>query len=319
VVRAWRAAARYRRSKALFRRIARPESIALALVQLGLRETYVADLDAIAGAAPAVSSMTPSPRCGLPAIGSMRVCRVGANARARATDRRRPSRWQDHCRLESLPSWSCSPKCGRFVGSERLIFSLDLKQGWPLTQVSDWHRWRLSKSAATAVNAVCGRMIVPIWQQVGSGQGVARRSSAAGCGVAFPSWRSPRAAACEAAAEPGILASRGARRIAGPRASHAPPAVISNSGSDSATARRGPPCPRLVPEPTCARSSTIIRRTPHSQLSPRFCSTASGLQSDTWVTRPALLQTRLKISRSLPTISRISASNSQLGSDSARQ
>src|SRR5256885_1731523 len=55
----------YRPIQSILAPDARPESIARALVPLGLREAYVADLDAIAGAAPAIFIYESLARCGL--------------------------------------------------------------------------------------------------------------------------------------------------------------------------------------------------------------------------------------------------------------
>ena len=61
--------------------------------------------------------------------------------------------------------------CLRVIGRVRAVFSLDLKQGRPLTVVPDWRERTPGELAALAVSLGAGRVIVLDLARVGVGQG----------------------------------------------------------------------------------------------------------------------------------------------------
>jgi phosphoribosylformimino-5-aminoimidazole carboxamide ribotide isomerase len=151
---------------------ARPTSIASALAAAGFRETYVADLDAIAGAEPAWPIYTDLMRRGLELW-------VDAGL-STAEDARKIDRFRCDGRplsaivagLESLADTAALFEMCAVVGPERLIFSLDLRSGVPLTNSTAWKKLSPLQIAAIALRAGVRRMIVLDLAQVGMGEGV---------------------------------------------------------------------------------------------------------------------------------------------------
>jgi phosphoribosylformimino-5-aminoimidazole carboxamide ribotide isomerase len=169
---------------------ARPSSVARALVQLGFRQAYLADLDAIekgvrsrfsqsgqAGAEsrdsrPAWSIYEELMRLGLDLVIDAGLA-DGAQARAMA-------RFEVDSRpiagivagLESLPDPAALEEMCGAIGPRRLVFSLDLKQGVPLAGSPAWHGLSAEQIAAIALRIGVRRMIVLDLADVGMGQGV---------------------------------------------------------------------------------------------------------------------------------------------------
>jgi phosphoribosylformimino-5-aminoimidazole carboxamide ribotide isomerase len=155
---------------------ARPTSIGAALAAAGFRETYVADLDAIAGAEPAWSIYADLVRCGLELW-------VDAGL-STAEDARKIERFRCDGRplsaivagLESLADTAALFDVCAVVGPERLIFSLDLRSGVPLTRSTAWEKLSPRQIATIALRAGVRRMIVLDLAQVGMGAGVGTES-----------------------------------------------------------------------------------------------------------------------------------------------
>lgn len=149
---------------------AQPASVAEALAKAGFRTTYVADLDAIAGATPAWAIYETLMRCGLELW-------VDAGL-ARAEQAREMASFEVDSRsltaivagLESLQSPAeLAPMC-RAVGNRRLIFSLDLKDGAPLGGAG-WRGLTSRQIAVVALRMGVRRMIVLDLAAVGMGRG----------------------------------------------------------------------------------------------------------------------------------------------------
>ena len=152
---------------------ASPKAIGAALKsRFGFREAYVADLDAIAGAAPAWSIYEELARCGL----SLRLDAGAATAeQARRIAEFRGGQWFSAVviGLESLSSPESLEAMLAAIGRERLAFSLDMKQGEPLTGAEAWRGLEPLEIAARALRLGVRRFIVLDLAQVGMSAGVA--------------------------------------------------------------------------------------------------------------------------------------------------
>jgi len=74
--------------------------------------------------------------------------------------------------LESLDGPETLAEMCRVVGAERLVFSLDLKAGQPLTSAAAWQGLSAEQIAGVALRAGVRRMIVLDLSKVGMGGGV---------------------------------------------------------------------------------------------------------------------------------------------------
>jgi phosphoribosylformimino-5-aminoimidazole carboxamide ribotide isomerase len=151
---------------------AQPINVARGLSQAGFRETYVADLDAILGAAPAWSTYAQLMRAGLELW-----------VDAGLTSMEQASRIADFqvdgrplaaivAGLETLASPQCLAEMLAIVGAARLIFSLDLRAGEPLSGSIAWKNLTPQQIANLALRLGVRRMIVLDLARVGMGQGV---------------------------------------------------------------------------------------------------------------------------------------------------
>ena len=150
---------------------ARPRSVAAALAAAGFRDTYVADLDAIAGAQPAWRTYGELIDCGLaPWIDA--GLRTADEAQALADFRHAGQSLAGIIAgLESLESPAALHEMCRRLGS-RLIFSLDLKRGLPLSGSAAWQGLDPRQIALVALRAGVRRMIVLDLARVGMADGV---------------------------------------------------------------------------------------------------------------------------------------------------
>ncbi len=199
----------YRPVESIIATDAQPATVAKAFVDLGLSDVYVADLDAIAGAEPAWASYRQMARCGARLTIDAGLCdssraaemaefHTGRQGRqplgATAPLAHSRSRWSldfvkkltitevsrtDERRLSGivagLESLSDADSLTTFVetiGTDRLIFSLDLSDGRPLTEVAAWRALDAMRIAEMATCAGIRRMIVLDLHRVGTGQGV---------------------------------------------------------------------------------------------------------------------------------------------------
>jgi phosphoribosylformimino-5-aminoimidazole carboxamide ribotide isomerase len=151
----------------------RPASVASALVRhFAPAAVYVADLDAIQYGRPQWDSYRE-----IAAAGVSILLDAGTGTSCAAT-----RVWQFLQReriaadlvigLESLAAVSDLDGLLTNFPSERLIFSLDLKHGQPLTEVETWQSLTPAEIAADVVHRGVGRMIVLDLAAVGVGEGV---------------------------------------------------------------------------------------------------------------------------------------------------
>ena len=152
---------------------AMPATVAAALkARFGFREVYIADLDAIAGADPAWSIYEALARCGL----SLRLDAGAATVeQARRIAEFCGGRWFSAVviGLESLSSPESLAAMLAAIGSERLAFSLDMKEGVPLARAEAWRDLEPLEIAARAWRLGVRRFIVLDLAQVGMSAGAA--------------------------------------------------------------------------------------------------------------------------------------------------
>ena len=167
----------YRPVQSLLNCEATPRGVADAFVRhFKFDVVYVADLDAIAGSEPNWEAYDAIATAGLRLIidaGTNSVDSV-----SRFIDRSRATGW---CRgvivgLESLRSEQDLVVIRDAIGTKRAVFSLDLKNGKPLTNLPSWRESEPIQLVDAAVNAGFERLIVLDLASVGGGEGVSVRS-----------------------------------------------------------------------------------------------------------------------------------------------
>lgn len=136
---------------------------------LGCDEWYVADLDAITGAAPQRALVR-----ALAGLGGRLLVDAGVAAPDRArgvlTDGGGAARVV--VGLETLPSFAALEQVVRAVGGERVVFSLDLREGRPVRLPGAPHHGAPLELARAAADAGAAAILVLDLARIGSGAGV---------------------------------------------------------------------------------------------------------------------------------------------------
>jgi phosphoribosylformimino-5-aminoimidazole carboxamide ribotide isomerase len=158
---------------------AEPAIVAQALVDhFQFEQLYVADLDAIAGAEPAWETYERIAACGVRLLVDAGVAELPrASALSEFSAAGHPLAGVI-VGLETLESPRPLREIAQQVGPERLIFSLDMQQGQPITRGGVWTRMNTGEIAMLAHACGARRMILLDLADVGVGQGV---STAALC------------------------------------------------------------------------------------------------------------------------------------------
>jgi phosphoribosylformimino-5-aminoimidazole carboxamide ribotide isomerase len=147
------------------------DAIALArayLERLGVRELYAADLDAIRGGGPQRVLTN-----GVARLGAPLWLDAGVRTAADASDALASGASRVVVGLETLPSFDALADICRAMGSERVAFSLDLRDGAPLGADETIEPGASAHTlAARAVDAGAGAVIVLDLARVGTGAGV---------------------------------------------------------------------------------------------------------------------------------------------------
>ena len=123
----------------------------------GFREVYVADLDAIGGAEPAWSTYAELTDAGSRTLGRRGSGNARSAPRAGRVASRRPRPPRSSPGSNRSPDPKCFRNCGDSWGPQRLVFSLDLKNGAPLVarrRVARTHSWQIAMLGAAL--RVCG-------------------------------------------------------------------------------------------------------------------------------------------------------------------
>jgi phosphoribosylformimino-5-aminoimidazole carboxamide ribotide isomerase len=162
----------YRPVQSSIAKSASPRDVAEALArQFGFQTAYVADLDAIAGGEPAWQSYDHIAAAGLAlwldaGLGDVpRAQRLLEFLEARGGIERLV------IGLESLATPRVLTDLVAACGAERMVFSLDLKAGVPLTTADAWRELSPEQIAATAVECGINSLILLDLAHVGTYQG----------------------------------------------------------------------------------------------------------------------------------------------------
>jgi phosphoribosylformimino-5-aminoimidazole carboxamide ribotide isomerase len=139
----------------------------LYTAQLGVGELYVADLDAIAGGVEQDAAVRDLTSPGAPVWLDAGVSTVAQAQRAIARGATRVV-----VGLETLTSFAALRDIATAVTPERVTFSLDLRDGRPITNDASIRALPLGSIAAQAVDAGARSVIVLDLARVGSGRGV---------------------------------------------------------------------------------------------------------------------------------------------------
>jgi HisA/HisF family protein len=135
--------------------------------RLGCDECYVADLDAIAGGPPQHALLE-----ALAGLGVRWLVDSGAADPAAARTALAHGASRVVVGLETLPSFAALRDIAHAIGSERLIFSLDLRDGEPVRRPGTSHHAAPPALAAAAVGAGAAAILVLDLARVGTGRGV---------------------------------------------------------------------------------------------------------------------------------------------------
>jgi phosphoribosylformimino-5-aminoimidazole carboxamide ribotide isomerase len=159
----------------------RPLDVATALrTHFGLSLFYLADLDAIAGAAPALSLYAELRSHGF-------ALWVDAGVRDADVGRLHESGVEGIVvGLETVEGPGVIGSLIRHLGADRVIFSLDLKEGQPLGRFSGWQSAAPFAIAAEAIALGVRQLIVLDLAQVGSNAGTGTEPLCRRLTVAFP-------------------------------------------------------------------------------------------------------------------------------------
>jgi len=149
-----------------------PAAVGDAFRRLGFSEAYIADLDAIGGAEPDWRAYEALIECGLRLLVD-----AGAGTRQRAEAL---ARFDDTGRqlaavvvgLESIADHAELAVAIEAVTPDRLIFSLDLRAGVPITRVLHWRQLPAEAIAAKVIELGVRRMIVLDLARVGVNEGI---------------------------------------------------------------------------------------------------------------------------------------------------
>ncbi len=150
---------------------AEPLTVARALRdRFGLDSLYVADLDALGGAPPALEVLT-----ALGADGFRLMVDIGVRSARQAASLRRLGIDDVIVALETLPDIDHLRRIVTELGARRTVFSLDLRDGVPITESASWTGKNSAGIAIEAYDAGVRRMIVLDLTSVGSGEGPAQQ------------------------------------------------------------------------------------------------------------------------------------------------
>jgi phosphoribosylformimino-5-aminoimidazole carboxamide ribotide isomerase len=162
----------YRPIESRLCRTSAPVDVAQALAKaFGFREAYVADLDAIAGAEPAWDAYRAIAESGLQLLVDAGLC---SNVTLTRFVTCRDEGWLAAAivGLETLPSIDFLAQCVAELGSERIVFSLDLKEGQPISRLPEWQEADPFAIATQAFEVGVKRMVILDLARVGTSTGV---------------------------------------------------------------------------------------------------------------------------------------------------
>lgn len=146
---------------------AEPLAVARAFrTHFGLTTLYVADLDAIAGGRPAWAILD-----ALRADGFALWLDAGVRAVATVAQLQRPGIHAIVAGLETIPGPDLLKEIRGVIEPERILVSIDLKHGQPLTPFARWQSTAVETIAREIVNLGYHQLLLLDLAQVGMGQG----------------------------------------------------------------------------------------------------------------------------------------------------
>lgn len=149
-----------------------PCEVAAALADVNVAKIYVADLDAIAGAAPDWHAYDAIARAGLPMLIDAGIASLNAATDFLAATKNRLPLAGLIIGLETLSSLSVLDDILAAIGPERLIFSLDIIQHRPNTTIAKFSAYSPLELAQAVLRIGVRRMVVLDIASVGMGGGV---------------------------------------------------------------------------------------------------------------------------------------------------
>jgi phosphoribosylformimino-5-aminoimidazole carboxamide ribotide isomerase len=159
-----------------------PRDVARALAEhFAIREFYVADLDAIGGSPPAQATYEQ-----LHADGYRLWIDAGIRTVAHAARMAALGVQRIVVGLETVEGPACVAAICRSLGSDRVVFSLDLNGGEPLGNLQAWHAATADAIVAQAMAAGITRLLVLDLAHVGMGGGTGTESLCAWLHQAYP-------------------------------------------------------------------------------------------------------------------------------------
>lgn len=163
----------YQRVQSVLCPRAEPERIAAAIKEaLHLRTVYVADLDAILQDAPNWDAYEAIADLGMELWIDAGLKNLSQASQLNAFLNKRAGQGGVIAGLETVSSPGMLAEMLSVIGPERLIFSLDLKAGQPLTTSPDWQAMNAEEILQAALAIGVQRFIVLDLAQVGIDQGV---------------------------------------------------------------------------------------------------------------------------------------------------
>jgi len=155
---------------------ASPAAVAAAFAKLGFREAYVADLDAIAGRPANQAGYHAIRAAGLASLaidaGITSIAQAAALVDGGPAEDTQPAPATSVvCGLESVATPELLAELLALLGPRRLIFSLDLKAGQPLTTSPAWAAITPLQIAHVALSLGVRRLIVLDLADVGTASG----------------------------------------------------------------------------------------------------------------------------------------------------
>lgn len=149
--------------------------------RLGLNEVYLADLDAIAGGPPSYNAYAD-----IQCLGISLWLDAGIREASMAAPLARAGIERIVLGLETIAAPTVLEEVGREWGFERIVFSLDLRDGTPIGNAGAWEKWDAWSIAVRAIQAGIKSMILLDLARVGMGSGTGTEELGARLAHAFP-------------------------------------------------------------------------------------------------------------------------------------
>lgn len=164
---------RYRPVRSVLAADSRPLTVATAFREAGFDTVYVADLDALGGASPDWDALQQIAARGLDIWLDAGVDGIGRACQLAAYAEDQPRLSTIILGLESLPGPATLAECLKAIGTRRSMFSLDLRNGQPMTVCRQWRRQTARQIVEASIELGVKRAVLLDLAQVGTGRGLA--------------------------------------------------------------------------------------------------------------------------------------------------